>query len=103
MELLAGVGRRSEALRQYRSCAELLERQLGAEPDSATRDLYARLRGSETRPLGSGPVEAPARASKPRLAVLPFDNLAGDSDAYFVDGIVEDITTALSCFHMGSF
>jgi adenylate cyclase len=99
MELLAGVGRRSEALRQYQSCAELLERQFGTEPDSATRDLYVRLRASETHPQGSGPVAAPAKASKPRLAVLPFDNLAGDTDAYFVDGIVEDITTALSCFH----
>jgi adenylate cyclase len=99
MELLAQVGRRSEALRQYQTCAEVLQRQLGAEPDSATRDLHARLRGAETQPRDSGPVEAPAAASKPRLAVLPFDNLAGDSDAYFVDGIVEDITTALSCFH----
>jgi len=99
MELLAAVGRRSEALRQYQACAELLERQLGAEPDFATRDLYLRLRGSETHPRGSAPVEAPAKASKPRLAVLPFDNLAGDTDAYFVDGIVEDITTAFSCFH----
>jgi adenylate cyclase len=99
MELLAGVGRRSEALRQYQTCAELLERQIGAEPDSATRDLYIRLKGSETHRQGSSPVEAPAKASKPRLAVLPFDNLVGETDTYFVDGIVEDITTALSCFH----
>ena len=31
--------------------------------------------------------------------MLPFDNLAVGDDSYFVDGIVEDITTALSCFH----
>jgi TolB-like protein len=99
MELLASVGRRSDALRQYQSCAELLERELGAEPDSATRDLHARLRGPEPPAQGSVPAGAPAKASKPRLAVLPFDNLAGDTEAYFVDGIVEDITTALSCFH----
>ncbi|MBL0373026.1 winged helix-turn-helix domain-containing protein [Rhizobium sp. KVB221] len=35
----------------------------------------------------------------PTLAVLPFDNLSGDPEqAYFTDGIVDDIITALSRF-----
>ncbi len=34
---------------------------------------------------------------KPSIAVLPFDNMSGDPDqAYFADGITEDIITALS-------
>ena len=34
---------------------------------------------------------------KPSLAVLPFANLSGDNaQDYFVDGVVDDITTALS-------
>jgi adenylate cyclase len=34
---------------------------------------------------------------KPSLAVLPFDNLSGDpAQEYFADGMVEEITTALS-------
>jgi adenylate cyclase len=34
---------------------------------------------------------------KPSLAVLPFQNMTGDVDQeYFVDGIVEEITTAIS-------
>src|SRR6516165_4432996 len=34
---------------------------------------------------------------KPSLAVLPFQNMSGDSEQeYFADGIVEDIITALS-------
>jgi TolB-like protein len=38
-----------------------------------------------------------SEASKPSIAVLPFTNLGGDSEQdYFSDGIVEDITTALS-------
>ena len=38
-------------------------------------------------------------ASPPRLAVLPFDNLGGDeSGAWFADGVVEDLITALSRF-----
>lgn len=35
--------------------------------------------------------------SKPAIAVLPFHNLSGDPEqAYFADGVVEDIITALS-------
>jgi adenylate cyclase len=35
--------------------------------------------------------------SKPSIAVLPFQNMSGDpSEDYFADGVVEDITTALS-------
>ena len=44
--------------------------------------------------------ERPALAlpDKPSLAVLPFQNMSGDPEQeYFVDGLVEDITTALSC------
>jgi adenylate cyclase len=101
MELLARVGRRSDALQQYRSCVDVLERQLGTEPDSETKELYASLRKSEPEAevSRSSPAATPAAQEKPALAVLPFDNLSGDADAYFVDGIVEDLTTALSCFH----
>ena len=36
---------------------------------------------------------------KPSIAVLAFDNMSGDPEqAYFADGLVEDITTALSRF-----
>ncbi|MGH8822676.1 MAG: winged helix-turn-helix domain-containing tetratricopeptide repeat protein [Rhodoferax sp.] len=39
----------------------------------------------------------PLTVDKPSLAVLPFDNLTGDaSQDYFVDGVVDDITSALS-------
>jgi adenylate cyclase len=47
-----------------------------------------------------GAPERPALAlpDKPSLVVLPFQNMSGDPDQeYFVDGLVEDITTALSC------
>jgi TolB-like protein/class 3 adenylate cyclase len=36
---------------------------------------------------------------KPSIAVLPFQNMSGDPEQeYFADGVVEDITTALSRF-----
>lgn len=48
-------------------------------------------------PVGSAePVLA--LPDKPSLVVLPFQNMSGDPEqVYFVDGLVEDITTALSC------
>jgi TolB-like protein len=42
---------------------------------------------------------ARALAGKPSIAVLPFQNLSGEPDQdYFVDGVTEDIITALSRF-----
>ena len=40
MSLYADTGRRAAALRQYQSCVEVLQRELGAEPASETRVLY---------------------------------------------------------------
>jgi adenylate cyclase len=42
---------------------------------------------------------SPALPDRPSIAVLPFQNLSGDSDAdYFADGMVEEIIIALSQF-----
>jgi len=50
--------------------------------------------------LPSYPVQRPlALPDKPSIAVLPFQNISGDPEQeYFVDGMVEDIITALSNF-----
>jgi adenylate cyclase len=46
---------------------------------------------------GICPTPEPALPNKPSIAVLPFNNMSGDPEQeYFADGIVEDITTALS-------
>ncbi len=43
---------------------------------------------------------APPLPDKPSIAVLPFQNMSGDPEQeYFVDGVVEEIITALSRFH----
>jgi TolB-like protein len=104
MEMLVRSGRRSDALRQYQICAEALGRELGAEPTPETKALYANLQKAESR---TEPVQAPSpvrrtlptQEDRPTVAVLPFENLSGTADSYFVDGIVEDIITSLSCFH----
>jgi TolB-like protein len=42
-------------------------------------------------------VHAPARASGPSIAVLPFKNLSADADSeFFGDGLAEEILNALS-------
>src|SRR5205823_9735935 len=52
--------------------------------------------GAITEPLQPG-TPAPPLPDKPSIAVLPFQNMSGDPEQeYFADGMVEDITTALS-------
>ena len=65
MRLYAGLGRRGAALRQYQTCVDVLERELGTEPEPATKQLYQDLLQrrpttprSERRADGVG-VEAP--------------------------------------------
>ncbi|UWR21765.1 adenylate/guanylate cyclase domain-containing protein [Sulfitobacter sp. S190] len=42
---------------------------------------------------------APLEATRPTIAVLPFDNRGGQSDqSYFVDGVTEDVIAALGRF-----
>jgi TolB-like protein len=103
MKLFVRLGRRSDALRQYQTCVEALQRELDAEPSVETRTLYASIQRIDKGADAAGnadaaPVAARVVHERPTIAVLPFDNLSGDEDAYFVDGIVEDLITALSRF-----
>ena len=56
------------------------------------------VREEESTPPAAGPHKAaPGIADKPSIAVLPFVNLSSDPEQdYFIDGVVEDIITALS-------
>jgi TolB-like protein len=75
--------------------------------DGATQRLIRTFIGKGVRFIGevtimSAPVPAaspPPAADKPSIAVLPFENLTGDPEQdYFVDGMVEEITTAIARF-----
>jgi TolB-like protein len=47
--------------------------------------------------IGGRPARVPAAADRPSIAVLPFQDISGDPEQeYFVDGMVEEIITALS-------
>lgn len=51
--------------------------------------------GAENEPAEIDPILA--LPTGPKIVVLPFDNLSGDPDQdYFVDGLVEDLTTRLT-------
>jgi adenylate cyclase len=53
--------------------------------------------GAERSEAGEGGSAALALPDKPSIAVLPFQNMSGDPEQeYFVDGMVEEIITALS-------
>lgn len=100
-------GRTNAALRQFALCKAALLRELQAEPDGETARLGDSIRSSAgdrhenaIRPEASvikATNGAPGRAGPyPSIAIMPFDNLGDASDEYFADGVVEEITSALS-------
>src|SRR6266478_6421619 len=126
MELYAAQGRHAAALRQYEQLRETLSRELGTRPEPETDALARRIREDRRSPArrvaeptslasaAGAPAERGSAISRveaqswpdpppvpetPSIVVLPFQNLSGDPEQeYFSDGIVEEITTALSRF-----
>ena len=100
--------RRQAAIRQYLSCAEQLNRELGIEPDEETTRLYREISNSGARCTGHAVTSdangrtVPATTSSPdmpSIAVLPFKNISREADQEYIgDGIAEDLITALSKF-----
>ena len=76
----------AEAVRAWRVRA-------GAAP------VAARAAGDAGARVASAEARARERVDKPQVAVLPFDNMSGESEQeFFADGITEDIITELSRF-----
>jgi TolB-like protein len=64
------------------------------------QELQAPANGAVTEAQAQKPKPTLPLPDKPSIAVLPFTNLSSDPEQdYFADGIVEDITMALSRFH----
>lgn len=102
-----GVCISDDAQRQIRGKVDFAFEDMGpqnlkniVEPMRAWR-LRMNASGSAAAPI-EPPVEstqALALPDKPSIAVLPFENMSGDPEQeYFADGMVEEITTALSRF-----
>ena len=72
--------------------------ELGAQ---SLKNIAEPVRIYRVRPSGGPTITRPALVppDKPSIAVLPFTNMTGDPEQeYFADGVVEDLTTALSRF-----
>ncbi|MCB1486730.1 MAG: winged helix-turn-helix domain-containing protein [Bauldia sp.] len=78
----------------------------GAPPPPETTQSGANgaaMPGPEPAPASAAANGVPAtpvanHGKKPRLAVLPFENLSAEGDEYFADGLTEDIITNLARF-----
>jgi DNA-binding SARP family transcriptional activator/RecA/RadA recombinase len=67
MRLYARQGRRAAALRQYQLCVDVLQRELGVEPERATRALYQELLAApQTPPTARPPARRHAERRSPR-------------------------------------
>lgn len=109
LRALALMGRRSDALTHYREVEQRLRRDLGVEPEAATREILEAVRSgalaahvgktTELRLPDQQKVDRTPAEGKPGIAVLPFDNIGGDATASrLADGITEDIITDLARF-----
>jgi TolB-like protein/Flp pilus assembly protein TadD len=100
----AARGHENAALRQFETCRAVLKRHLGVEPEAQTQSLAESLqtRGGNRQTatahdMAPQPVSIPPRPhDQPSVTVMAFDNLGGADDEYFADGVVEEITAALS-------
>jgi adenylate cyclase len=80
-------------LRVYR-VREALNHPFATAPGSPLSRMAGEGAERQRREAGEGSLPLP---DKPSLAVLPFQNLTGDAEQeYFVDGMVEEITTAIA-------
>ena len=100
-------GRPNSVLRQFERCKQALRDELQTEPDTETRRIMEIIHISDGVDDTAEPrvgQDKPAKINHtpirqrphPSVAVMPFDNLGDTSDEYFADGVVEEITAALS-------
>ena len=85
----------------YRHAREKVDAEFTDLGELSLKNIARPVRAHMTRVAGRTPVarKNPALPDKPSIAVLPLQNMSGDPEQeYFADGVVEDITTALSRF-----
>jgi len=101
-----GISISDDAHRQIRGKVDTTFEDLGsqslkniAEPMRVWRVPNGRAAPTVPSRLPVDDAEPLALPDKPSIAVLPFQNMSGDPDQdYFADGMVDEITTALSRF-----
>jgi TolB-like protein len=93
MRLYALDGSRHRSLRQYQHCVESLRKELDADPEPATVDLYRQIES------GQFPRRAIIESSDAveSIAILPLLNTSADPELeYLCDGVTESIIDNLS-------
>ena len=94
------IGVSTEALAKAEARAADLATQLGFTVDAVIgffRTVGAQEVPPEKVPAKLAEIAAEHRETKPSIAILPFQNMSGDpAQEYFADGMVDEITTALS-------
>lgn len=104
MQAYAAQGQIEQAIRQHHQCRDMLRRELDVAPSAKIEGLHRALREGtfQTPPAGPRPPPSESMAPErdgPSIAVLPFVNRSGDPEqAYFSEGITEDIVTELARF-----
>lgn len=97
MRLYALIGRRSEALRQFRRCCDAVRNELDAEPEEGTLQLHRKILSGALRALPQAELSLRIEAPIDTIAVLPFHNDTGDpSLTYLSTGIAESLIKNLS-------
>jgi TolB-like protein len=94
-----GICVSDDAHRQLRDKLDIVFDDAG---EQNLKNIGRPIRVFRVRDRGAAASQRPTLAlpNKPSIAVLPFQNLSADPDQeYFADGVVEDITMALSRFH----
>jgi DNA-binding SARP family transcriptional activator/alkylated DNA nucleotide flippase Atl1 len=97
MRLYVRTGRRSEALRQFKRCWDAVRRELDAEPEERTQQLYRKILSTEIQAVPYRQPSSGNPAEIDTIAVLPFHNETGEADlAYLASGIAESLIKNLS-------
>lgn len=108
IRLALRAGKTNAAKRQYQLCRDAVHRALMTEPEAETTALIDDTGSAAALPETTAPptvIDNPRPAGddlregggRPSLVVLPFDDLCPDGQQdYFAEGVVEEITAALS-------
>jgi DNA-binding SARP family transcriptional activator len=110
IELYCYQGRYAAALAQYQRCREVLQQELGIEPDEETEALHGEILAPGRQDYSSAEMGRTALRSRPKemadtpgigptVAVLPFvDASPGGQAGHVAIGLTEELITALTRF-----
>ena len=108
IRLRLAEGQPNAARRQLERCVEALADEFGVAPEDKTTELLAATSTKRAAAGGGDPAisrlagsaevspEPNALRAIPSVVVMPFDDLGSQQGDFFADGVVEEITSALS-------